>query len=127
MKKMIVMMAALLVVTISVSAQKRGGAYFRPRTHVVISGGGYYSPYYAPFYNPWYGPRYYNSAPMYHRPSKLDLQVMDIKNDYSDRIWSVKHDKSMSGKERRQEVRRLKHERDKAVVDAKINYHRSRQ
>jgi len=122
MKKMIVIMAAL-VFTLSVSAQKRGGVYFRPRTHVVISGG--YSPYfYSPYYNPWYGPRY--GYPMYHRPSKLDLQIADIKNDYSDRIWSVKHDKSMSGKERRQEVRRLRHERDKAITDAKINYHRRR-
>lgn len=122
MKKMIVIMAAL-VFTLSVSAQKRGGVYFRPRTHVVISGG--YSPYfYSPYFNPWYGPRY--GYPMYHRPSKLDLQIADIKNDYSDRIWSVKHDKSMSGKERRQEVRRLRHERDKAITDAKINYHRRR-
>jgi hypothetical protein len=122
MKKMIFIMAAL-VVTMTVSAQKRGGVYFRPRTHVIISGG--YSPYYSPYYNPWYGPQFYN-APVYHRPSKLDLQIADIKNDYSDRIWSVKHDKSMSGKERRQEVRQLKHDRDKAIMDAKINYHRRR-
>lgn len=122
MKKMIVIMAAL-VLTLCVSAQKRGGVYFRPRTHVIISGG--YSPYfYSPYYNPWYGQQY--GYPMYHRPSKLDLQIADIKSDYSDRIWSVKHDKSMSGKERRQEVRRLRHERDKAITDAKINYHRRR-
>ncbi len=124
MKKMIVIMAAL-VLTLSVSAQKRGGVYFRPRTHVVISGG--YSPYYySPYYNPWYGPGFYNNYPVYHRPSKLDLQIADIRSDYDDRIWSVKHDSSMRGKERRQEVRRLKHERDKAITDAKINYYRAR-
>ncbi|MEJ0105055.1 MAG: hypothetical protein WDO19_21995 [Bacteroidota bacterium] len=120
MKKLVVIMAAL-VLTLGVSAQKRGGGYFRPRTYVVVGGGFGYSPFYSPFYNPWYYPGYgYNT---YHRPTKLDMQIADIKADYSDRIWSAKHDTSLSRKERRREVHNLRHERDQAVLNAKRNYH----
>lgn len=125
MKKLIVIMVAL-VLTLGVSAQKRGGGgvYVRPRTYVVV-GGGFGYPYYSPFYNPWYYPGYYGPS-YYHRPTKLEMQIADIRSDYSDRIWSAKHDTSLSHKERRHEVRRLKQERDKAIMDAKRNYHNTR-
>jgi hypothetical protein len=123
MKKLIVIMVAL-VLTLGASAQKRGGGvYVRPRTYVVV-GGGFGYPYYSPFYNPWYYPGYYGQG--YRRPTKLDMQIADIKSDYSDRIWSAKHDTSLSHRERRHEVHRLKIERDKAILDAKRNYHYSR-
>jgi hypothetical protein len=125
MKKLVVIMIAL-VITLGAVAQKRGGGvYFRPRTYVVVGGGGYYSPFYSPFYNPWYNPGYYGNT-YYHRPTKLDMQVADIKSEYSDKIWSAKHDTSLSRKQRRQEVRQLKHNRDKEIMDAKMNYHRTR-
>jgi|SRR5437868_9434048 hypothetical protein len=124
MKKLIVIMVAL-VLTLGAFAQKRGGGvYYRPRTYVVVGGGaGFGYPYYSPFYNPWrypgvYGPTYY------HRPTKLEMQIADIKSDYSDKIWSARHDTSLSRKERRHEVRRLKIERDHVIMDAKRNYHR---
>lgn len=99
-----------------------GGGFRGGRT--VIVSGGFYSPFYSPWgYGwGWGGYPYYAAAP--YRPSKLDLQVMDIKNDYSDRIASVKMDRDLSGKERRQEVRQLKRERDNAVYDAKRNYYK---
>jgi len=59
----------------------------------------------------------------YGRPSRLDLEIQDIKNDYADRIKSVRMDKAMSGRERRQEIRDLKAERDKAILDAQRSYH----
>ena len=75
---------------------------------------------YSPFgYNPYYG---YNSRS--YRPSKLDVQIADIKNDYQDKIWSAKHDTSLSGKERRKVVHQLRSERDQAVIDAKRNYYK---
>ena len=47
----------------------------------------YYRPYwYDPFYRPYRAYRY-----DYYRPTKLDLQIEDIKNDYDDKIWSVRH------------------------------------
>ena len=124
MKKLVVIMVAL-VLTLGVSAQKRGGFVVRPRAYVAIGGGGYYSPFYSPFYSPWYYPGYYGNT-YYHRPTKLDMQVADIKSEYSDKIWSAKHDTSLTRKQRRLEVRQLKYERDKEIMDAKMNYHRTR-
>lgn len=114
--------------TAAASAQKvavgiRGhfgsGVYYRPRTTFVV---GAYAPlypryYYDPFF---YGPsyRYYN------RPTKLDLEIADIKNDYDDKIWSARQDKSLSGKERRKEIRELKHERDQAIHNAEVDYYK---
>ncbi|WPQ61515.1 hypothetical protein SIO70_24455 [Chitinophaga sancti] len=100
-----------------------GGFHGGGRTTVIVSGGfGYYSPFYSPFgWGFGYGYPYY-AAP--YRPTKLDMQVMDIKNDYADRIASVKMDRDLSGRERRQEVRQLKRERDNAVYDAKRNYYK---
>lgn len=73
-------------------------------------------------YNPWYAfPSYGYAQPQ----SKLDLKIEQIKLDYNDRIWSVKHDKNLSGKERRQTVRSLKTQREKDILDAKINYYQS--
>src|SRR5580704_16281651 len=100
-----------------------GGGFYGGRT--VIVGG--YAPYYAypgfylglgyPLYGYPYG--YY---PYGHAPSKLQMQVNDIKADYSDRIASVKADNTLSGKEKRQQIRDLKHERDDAVNNAVRNY-----
>ena len=124
MKKLIVIMVAL-VLTLGAFAQKGGGVRFaRPRTYVVV-GGGFGYPYYSPFYNPWYYPGYYGPN-SYHRPTKLDMQIADIKADYSDKIWSAKHETSISRKDRRHEVRRLKIERDKEIMEAKRNYHNTR-
>ena len=103
----------------TVSAQR----HFHSR--VVVVGGGY-GPYYPygygiglgypyPYY-PYYG---YPS-----RPTKLDLKIEDIKNDYQEKIWAARHDNSLSHKERRQEVRQLKHDRDQEIIDARRNYYK---
>ena len=110
------------------SAQKvvRVVPRYYPRTHVAVGVGlgawGPYSPY---WYNPWYAypPGYYHSA----RPTKLDLEIEDIKNDYKHQIWSVRHDESLSRKERRQKVHDLKHERDNEILQAKKDYYNKRQ
>lgn len=73
-------------------------------------------------YNPWYSFRPYGYP---QAQSKLALNIEEIKLDYEDRIWSVKHDKSLFGKERRQMVRSLKTKRDKDILNAKLNYYKS--
>ena len=123
MKRLLIILLSLGLV-VSASAQHvHGGAYYRPR--VIVGVGAGFGPMFYPygFYSPFYpyGP-YYNG---YHRPSKLDMKIEDIRNDYKDRIWSVKHDKTITRKERRQKVREMKHERDQAIYDAKHNYYRS--
>ena len=108
----------------SVSAQHLshgGGTFYRPR--VIVTGGFY--PYYglgfgfSPFY-PYsaYGNGYYN------RPSKMEMKVLDIKNDYKDKIWSARHDTSLTRKERKQKVHELKVQRDDAINDLKRNYYK---
>lgn len=120
-------MLTVVLVTIA-SAQKiavtarpvGGGVYVRPHTTYVVGGFyPYYRPYwYDPFYTPF--PSYYCN---YYRPSKLDLQIEDIKHDYDDKIWSVRHNDNLSGKERRKQIRELKHECDDAVERARKNYY----
>ena len=134
MKKIMLVMLLFLGLGFGASAQVhgRGGGgkvYVRPR--VTIIGGGYgYSPYlpYGPYLGYGFGFNpYYTYPGMYHsyRPSKLSLQIEDIKNDYKDRIWSAKHDKDLSRRERRAKVQELKHERDGAIIDAKRNYYKT--
>src|SRR5690242_18369395 len=105
-QKLRIMKTLLIVVmavglSFSASAQKyiHGGGFRRP--HVVVS----VAPY-APFYPayglgfgygyPYYGYPYYGYSA---RPSKLQLEIQDIKNDYRDRIWSARHDKTMNRSE----------------------------
>ena len=123
--KTILLFCLAFVITIGASAQKYSRppyVYSQPRVHTSISlgiGGGYY-PYYSPFYQPYY------TVPLYTRPTRLENEIADIKADFNDRIWSAKHDNSLSKSERKSEVRRLKAERDKAIRDAEYNYHRRR-
>ncbi|MCF6407135.1 hypothetical protein L3C95_29840 [Chitinophaga filiformis] len=98
-----------------------GGGFYHPRTTVVV-GGGFYSPYFSPFY---YGYPYPYTAAVPYQPTKLDMQIANIKNDYADKIESVKLDKDLTGKERRAQVREFRRERDQAVLEAKRNYYKS--
>jgi hypothetical protein len=122
MKKLLIVMISITLAG-SVSAQHfshGGGAYYHPR--VVVTGGFY--PYYGlgfgfgPFYP------YYPYGNGYSRPSKMTIQIQDIKNDYKDKIWSAKHDTSLTRKERRMKVHELKVERDNAINDLKRNYYK---
>ena len=138
MKKLLVILFSL-VLTVGVSAQPkigggfRGGYsgggnvhYIRPRVTVVAPYAPIYPYYgygaglgfgYSPFYDPFYGQRYQA------RPTQLDLQIEDIKNDYSYKIATVKDDKSLTKDERKQKVRDLKHEKDQEIIDAKKSYY----
>jgi len=127
MKKLFLILLTLGLVY-GASAQKvsRGGVYYsRPRVSVSM---GAYAPFY-PYYGFGYAPFAYGYGyPFYgynmpYRPSKLDLKIEDIKKDYQDKIWSVKKDESLSGKEKRNEIRNLKKERDETVLDARKNYY----
>ena len=127
MKTALIVICALGL-TLSASAQKVVRVAPQPRTHVSVGVGlgygyGYY-PYSPYWYNPWYAypPGYgygYRS-----RPTKLDLQIQDINNDYKDKIWSARHDESLSRKQRRQEVHDLKHQRDNDILQAKKDYYK---
>ena len=123
MKKILIIMVSLGLATGAFAQHgfHGGGVAFRPR---VIVGGGFYSPYYSPFYSPFYPFGYGVNYGYGYRPSKLDMKVQDIKNDYNDRIWSVKHDKTLTGKERRHQVHLLKQERDRDINDARLNYYK---
>lgn len=100
-----------------------GGGYYHARPTVVV-GAGFYSPYFSAFSPFYYGYPYpYVALP--YQPTKLDMQIADIKNDYADKIESVKLDKNLSGKERREQIREFRRERDQAVLEAKRNYYKS--
>ena len=126
MKTIALIIICALGLTFSASAQKviRAAPRYYPRTHVSVGVGfgtwGPYSPY--GYYNPWYA---YPPGYMYpSRPSKLDLEIEDIQHDYKDRIWSARHDESLSRRERRQKVHELKSERDNEILQAKKDYYK---
>jgi hypothetical protein len=127
MKKLLIIMFSLAL-TLGAAAQRHGwghgyvGGGYHSRPRVVVGIGGFYpTPFYG--YNPWYDyPPVYTQAAV---PSKLELQIEDISADYKDRIWSVRHDKSLSRAERRQQVHNLKSERERAILDAKRDYYKS--
>ncbi|AEV97312.1 hypothetical protein A4D02_16905 [Niastella koreensis] len=130
MKTVLIAICALGL-TLSASAQKVVRVAPHPRTHVSVGVGlgygygyGYYP--YSPFYNPWYAypPGYGYGYGYRSRPTKLDLQIQDINNDYKDKIWSARHDESLSRKQRRQEVHDLKHQRDNDILQAKKDYYK---
>lgn len=124
--KTILMFCLAIVITSAVSAQKYGRPRYpqsRVRSSISIGiGSPYYSPYRSPFYRsyPYYG------TPIYSRPTGLEVEIANIKADYNDRIWSARHDKSLSKAERKREIRMLKSERDRAIREAEYSYHRRR-
>jgi len=123
MKKLLIV-SLITVISVAASAQHR---YYsaRPytRSHVSISVGRPVYPYYR--YDPFYYP--YNSFGYYYSPrqSKLDLTIEDIRADYQDKIWSAKHNTSLSKAEKRRTVHQLKYERDQEINRVKRNYYRS--
>ena len=134
MKKLLIILFSLGI-GFGASAQHgghiAGGGVHYSRPRIIIGGGAYLplSPYmgYGFGYNPLFGYGYpYNQGYRSSRPTKLDLQIEDIKNDYKDRIWSAKHDDTLSRKERKAKVHELKHERDDAITDAKRNYYKTK-
>jgi hypothetical protein len=127
MKKFFVIVLSIIIVS-TASAQVKGGGhyyrggerYFHPHARVIVGvGAGYYSPYYYPFYS--FPPYCYG----YWRPSRLELKIQDIQADYKDRIYSVRHDKSMSKSERKALIHQLKSDRELAIHDAQRNYYKS--
>jgi hypothetical protein len=126
MKKLLII-TFTLVIGLGAFAQHPGARvgriYSRPRVSIGIGAYVPIVPYYGFGYGPFYPyPSYYNGYG--HRPTKLDLTIEDIKNDYQDKIWSAKHDDSLSRKARRQKIHELKHERDAAIIDARKNYYK---
>jgi len=123
--KTILMFCLATVIAATASAQKYSRHYPRPRVRTSISVG-IGSPYYSPYSSPFYRPYPYYGTPIYARPTRLEVEIANIKADYNDRIWSARHDKSLSKAERKSEIRMLKSERDRAIRDAEYSYHRRR-
>ena len=127
MKKII---AIILIcgIGLSASAQHSKGSHrsVRSHSHLSIGIGGH--SHYGYGYNRFYSP--FNSYPYqsygYNRPSQLDLDIQDINNDYRDRISSARQDKSLTRQERKEIIRSLKYEREKAIIDARRNYYKRR-
>ena len=134
MKKIIIVMMSLtLAITASAQRISHGGGhiYHVPVTRIYVSpysyGFGYGFPYYSsPYYGygPFgYSPFGYGYPSNYRRmPYQLNLQIETIKSDYQNQIKATRKDKSMSARQRRQNIRSLKDQRDKDIVTAKMDY-----
>ena len=130
MKRIVMIMLSFGLISGAFAQHRLGGGYYRGGgTRVIVSAGAYY-----PFYNGFgfgvpFGYGGYYGYPSYgggygYRPSKLDLQIEDIKHDYQEKISAARDDDSLNGKERRSEVRSLKKERDDAITQAKRDYYK---
>lgn len=125
------------MITLTASAQRIGhssgmhSVAHATRVFIVPSVGfgygyGYGYPYMGyPFLGyPFMG---YPSYPYYgsrRSPAQLNMQIQEIKNEYRDQIKSTRKDKSISKTERKQQIRNLKSERDKDILNTTINYRR---
>jgi len=123
MKTILIFCLAFVVRTNAAAQKYYGHPYYHSRVHTSIGIGlGYpYYSYYPPFYYP-----YYYGVPFYSRPTKLEREVADIKADYQDKIHSARHDKALSHSEKKNEIQKIKEERDMAIHDAEYNYHRNK-
>ncbi|HTN05399.1 hypothetical protein [Agriterribacter sp.] len=125
MKKLMIILFTMSLTT-GAFAQKaaHGGMhYVRPRSVIVVGG---YSPFYGYGIDPFWGYPYYyyGNRYMQSRPTKLDLQIADIKNDFRQKIDAARNDRSVSKSERRKVVRSLKHSRDQQIIAAQRNYYK---
>lgn len=144
MKRIFIMLLALGLFT-AADAQRhiggggRGGFYRGGGTRVIVSAGAYNPFYYgmgyglgSPYFGMGYGFGYGYPQPYYNgyryspKPSKLDMQVEDLKHEYQQKINAAKDDDSISGKERRATVRELKRERDEAITQAKRDFYKEK-
>jgi hypothetical protein len=131
MKKTLIILLSLGL-AYGASAQRGGhaivrggiGYHYYPRTYVGVGLGYGFYPWGYPYglYGPWgpYPGWYYGYGAM---PSRLALQVEDIKNDYSAQIKEVRHDKTLDRKDRRAKIDQLKHDRDAAIIQARRDYY----
>ncbi|MBC8034324.1 MAG: hypothetical protein H7Y03_09270 [Chitinophagaceae bacterium] len=131
MKKLLIVLFSLGL-ALGASAQKyagrppiRGGIYYRSIPRVAFGFGAFGSPfngfYGNPFYyRPFYDPFYSQPTP----PSKLDIEIEEIRNEYAQKIWDAKNDESLPRKERKRKAQELKLERDQTITEAKKNYYR---
>jgi len=144
MRKLLLVYGLLLSIASSTSAQVyiHGGGGYYAHPHVSVGIGVGIGPYYRPFY-PYYGygyapyfayppygyggyygyPNGYGYQRSYSRPTKLDLQIQNIKDDYNERIYQVKHDKNVKRKQRKELVHELEIQRDKAIIQAQRDYY----
>ncbi|MFT4154162.1 hypothetical protein [Parafilimonas sp.] len=122
MKKITIIILSCILTTGAASAQK-GVARPAPRV-IYYSTPYYYSPFWNPYFYGGFGYNWYGRPGYYNHSTKMQKQIQDIENDYKDRIESVRSDDSLSGKERRQKIRALKHDRDKEIADFKKNYYK---
>jgi hypothetical protein len=73
-----------------------------------------------PFYNSPYN-NYYN-----RRPSNLDLQIQDVESEFRYKKREIRQDRSLSSSQKRQMIRDLRREKEKAIIDTKRNYYYNR-
>ncbi|RXK83909.1 hypothetical protein [Filimonas effusa] len=143
MKKIGMMLLLSLGLFTAANAQRHvgggirgGGNFYRGGSRVIVSAGPYFPMYYgmgAPYLGWGYGygfgypGPYYNNGYRYApKPSKLDMQIDDIKHEYQQKINAARDDNSISGKERRATVRSLKNEREMAITQAKRDFYKSK-
>jgi hypothetical protein len=123
--KSLLIIALALGLSTGASAQKviRGGGFHRVAPRVSIGVGiPFYPGYYNPAFGPWYGYPFYDGF-AYRRPSRLDMQVQDIRNVYQAKIEAARSNKSVPRATRRQNIKELKVEREQAVADARQAYY----
>lgn len=126
MKTLLIILGTVML-SLGASAQHRVYYHvYHPRVYISPFSYGYSYGY--PFGYPYYGTPYSYGYPYYQRrmPYKLESEIQSIKDDYKHQIREVRKDKSISHSKRRQEIRDLKNERDREIVDAEKNFWRSR-
>src|SRR5574338_259827 len=96
--KRLVIILMVTAVSLGATAQHgiiRHGGYRRSHVIVSVVRPVYYPPYFYGYYDPFYYPFYPGYVYHHLRETRLELKIDDIRNDYRDKIWSARHDKSL--------------------------------
>ena len=132
MKKILIMMISLTLSAGAFAQRKGVRSPHRSRvfTHVYVTpsfgyGFGYGYPYFGYGY-PYFGYPYdYGFPPYGYRPRltyKLNAQINAVKSEYTYKIKAVRKDKSISRDQRKQDIFKLKSERESAIADVEEGY-----
>lgn len=82
-----------------------------------------------------YGRGFYNSYPLYNspynnyynrRPSNQDIQIQDVEAEFRYKKREIRQDRSLSSSQKKQMIRDLRRDKEKAKIDTKRNYYYNR-
>ncbi len=122
MKKMIIILAAIVLLQEATAQKTYRRAIAPARSYVYVVPYNVYDPFYR--YHYWYGPyATYPNYPYDYTPRILQKRINKINDEYDKKIRKLRKDKSMPREERRKKIKQLRQERDDRIDMAEDKFY----